>query len=162
MAPENLEIVVHPRSFNRSGSGNITGPIWITHGRRDEKPSAFPEESWDDFPVVILGWWLSALAGVGQEEVECSFMDGPYEFTVRDVGSTLLRVRCLGRGINAGELVADFVTPAATLHGAVRDAAAAALSECDRRGWAGRDVEELRLAHASAVRASLYPSKRPA
>ncbi len=146
MALERVDIVVDTRSFNRSGSGTITGPIWLTHGRRDEKQSAFPGERWDDFPVIILGWWLSALAGGAREEVACSFMDGPYEFTVKDAGDTLLRLRCLGRGIDAGEVVADFQTPATALYDAVRGAAAAALAECDRRGWAGRDVEELRRA----------------
>ena len=158
MAPERVGVVVHTRSFDRSGSGSITGPIWLTHARRDETLSAFPGENWDDFPVVILGWWLSALARADCEEAECSFMDGPYEFMAKKEGDTLLRVRCFRRRLNADELVADFTTPASALYDAVRSAAAAALSECDRRGWAGRDVDELRRAHSAAVRSALRPS----
>jgi hypothetical protein len=147
LAPERFEIVVRPASLDRSGSGSTTGPIWMRHAARDEAPQDFPETNWSDFPVVILAWWLDALAaleGAEVEEATCTFMDGPFEFRVAPAEPTLARVRCFGRGIDADELVADFRASAATLRKAVRAAAAAVLDECDRRGWAGRDVPELR------------------
>jgi len=78
-------------------------------------------------------------------------MDGPYEFVVSDAGNTLLRVKCVERGLNAHDVVADFVTPAVALLGSVRGAATDALAECDRRGWAGGDIEELRNALAPSA-----------
>jgi hypothetical protein len=155
LAPERFEIVVRPASLDRSGSGRITGPVWVRHARRGEAPQDFPEENWSDFPVVILAWWLDALAALESAEVEeatCTFMDGPFEFRVARAEPTLLHVRCFGRGIDADDPVADFRAPAAGLHNAVRAAADAVLAECDRRGWAGRDVPELRRARESGRR----------
>ena len=151
LAPEHVEIVVAPASLDRSGSSSVTGSIWLRHGRRDEPYEAFPEADWTDFPVVILAWWLDAFAALESSdatEAECRFMDGPFEFHLMTDAPTLLRVRCLGRGITPGEVVADFRTPAASVREALHRAANAVLAECDRRGWRGRDVEQLRRARA--------------
>lgn len=152
MAPEHVEVVVAPRSFDRSTPGAITGPIWLRHGRRGERRADFPEAGWTDFPVRILGGWLDDLAGLAGgavAEAPCHFMDGPYEFTVADAGRSLLRLRCARRDLDELALVAEFDTPAAAFFDALRSAATAALAECERRGWTDRDVDDLRRALAS-------------
>lgn len=152
MSPESVEIVVVPRSLDRSTAGGITGPIWLRHGGCAERAADFPEANWVDFPVVILGWWLTELgmlARGGTKRAACRFMDGPVYFTAADAGPTLLRVRCLERRMNMdGDAVeAEFVVVAAKLYASVRAAALAVLAECDRRGWSDdRDVDALRRA----------------
>jgi hypothetical protein len=144
MAPERVEFVIVPHSFHRSRSGSITGPIWLRHGGRDEHASDFPEVNWIDFPVVILGWWLERLDALGNGGTECSFMDGPFEFTVSDLGNALARVCCFERRIRERVPVADFQTHVSLLRASLRSAAESALAECDRREWSGSDVERLR------------------
>jgi hypothetical protein len=151
MGPEHVEIVVVPSSFDRARSGAITGPVWLRHGRRDVPPTDFPEANWTDFPIVILGWWLEALRSPRGAEVECSFMDGPFEFTVSGPMDTLARVCCFGRGIEAKVPVVEFFVPVRMLITSLLSAAASALAECDRRGWAGSDVEQLRALLRSAA-----------
>lgn len=43
----------------------------------------FPEEKWDDFSVVVLGWWLQEACCIkpGRRSI-FRFMDGPYYFEV--------------------------------------------------------------------------------
>ena len=59
----------------------VVGPIWL-----ELDGQTFPDDGWDDFPVVILGWWLNAvkplIANEGTE-CECLFMDGRYKFKVK-------------------------------------------------------------------------------
>lgn len=56
------------------GGGRVTCPIWI---EVDGNP--FPEEGWDDFSVVLLGWWITA-ASSGDVTSCFLFMDGPFRF----------------------------------------------------------------------------------
>ena len=161
MAPEHVELVVVPSSFDRSRSGAITGPIWLRHSGRNGHVGDFPEAGWIDFPVVILGWWLEALGALECGTIECSFMDGPFEFTVSDFNNTLARVRCFGRGIEAKVPVADFQAPVSMLRASLRSAAVSALAECDRRKWTSPDVEQLRASLGSAAEPVAAGDVRP-
>lgn len=147
MSPEHIEVVVAPRSFDRSISGTITGRIWFEHQARNAASVAFPEREWSDFPVIILGWWLQELGAFVRGErpdVTCEFMDGAFECRISRAGATLVRVRCVGRYLDGDREIASFVARERDLFQSVGGAAAAALAECDRRRWSGRDVEELR------------------
>jgi hypothetical protein len=142
---ERTEVVVEPRSLDRSGGDSVTGPIWLRHGRRDEQPTAFPGEGWTDFPVIVAAWWLAALNPLLRGDglrAACRFMDGPYEFSVLDVGESLVEVHCTGSK--------RFHARKDQLHASVRDAAEGLLSECGRRGWSGPDIEVLTQALAEA------------
>src|SRR5262245_65003096 len=58
----------------------VSGPIWL-----EMDGQAFPIDAWYDFPVVILGWWLSNLKPLVTNQsmsCECPFMDGHYRFDV--------------------------------------------------------------------------------
>lgn len=59
----------------------VTGPIWL-----ELDGSSFPAREWDDFPVAILGFWLTNLKPLlltQAAECDCPFMDGPYSFYVQ-------------------------------------------------------------------------------
>lgn len=44
----------------------------------------FPEEKWDDFSTIVLGWWLKeAISVASNEKSTFSFMDGPYYFEAK-------------------------------------------------------------------------------
>jgi hypothetical protein len=74
-----IETVVRPETLSIE-SGKIVGEIFVTG-----EEIHFPERGWNDFPVIVLGWWLTALqrppTGLGVQIFR--FMDGPYEFVVR-------------------------------------------------------------------------------
>lgn len=62
-------------TFNVTNTGTITGVIFI---EIDNK--YFPEENWNDFPVIILNWWLEK--AITNIEGEYRFMDGPFRFNI--------------------------------------------------------------------------------
>lgn len=139
-----MDIALEPKAFARAQSGAITGPIWLRH-----EGIAFPEKGWSDFPVIVLGWWLTQLLALGQgaRSALCSFMDGPYDFSVSTEAPGLFRLKLTQRGAKTNSLVSEFTIDASALRASLLAAAASTLAECDRRGWSGRDVEDLHELH---------------
>jgi hypothetical protein len=141
-----VDIALEPKAFEQSKSGAITGPIWIHHEATD-----FPERGWSDFPVRILSWWLDAIGNLnrGAKDAVFSFMDGPFEFKVSDGQPGGFRVQLIERRLDTQSIVLEFGVSLQALQTSLHLAAASALVECDRRGWAGQDVENLRSFAAS-------------
>ena len=72
--PTDIQLDLDSLAF--TGSGSVTGRIWIRLGS-----NTFPESGWSDFPVVLLTWWLgemSRLHGQSSELAVLRFMDGPF------------------------------------------------------------------------------------
>jgi hypothetical protein len=107
---------------------------------------AFPIDAWYDFPVVILGWWLSNLKPLVTNQsmsCECRFMDGPYRFdvTVRKRGNwavTFVRdeldgeKRLLEKEVDPQILISEVISAANTV-----------VSLCRRNGWESSDLTTL-------------------
>lgn len=73
-------INVSPETFHMYESGSIVGHIWVEIGE-----SSFPSRAWDDFPVVIMGWWLENVTSLWSgTKTHCDFlfMDGPFYFDI--------------------------------------------------------------------------------
>jgi hypothetical protein len=116
-------------------SGQITGDIaiWI-----DDTP--FPEARWSDFPIALLGAWLSAAGRVQRGEAHectCYFMDGPFAFRMRaaDDGMWILEPLADHRAADDPVLV-----PADAFMASLMAAAEAALVYSASQGWATRDL----------------------
>jgi len=119
----------------------VSGPIWL-----EMDGQAFPIDAWYDFPVVILGWWLSNLKPLVTNQsmsCECPFMDGPYRFDVtarkhRDWVVTFIRdeldgeKRLLEKGIDPQVLISEVISAANTV-----------VSLCRRNGWESSDLTTL-------------------
>jgi hypothetical protein len=120
----------------------ITGPLFLELGG-----SAFPAPGWNDFPVVILGWWIRAvleLQGTGAACC-CRFMDGPFEFEVKRAGP-VWELRLVERRVATVQVLrVERVSPAEVLL-AIHAAADALLKVCKERSWSSRDVDELQAA----------------
>ena len=73
-----MKIVIDDNSnLSQGSSGLITGNIYF-----EENNEFFPEEGWNDFPVIVLGWWIySFLSFVRQnsETFEFCFMEGAFK-----------------------------------------------------------------------------------
>jgi hypothetical protein len=116
----------------------VSGPIWLEMGGQ-----AFPIDAWYDFPVVILGWWLSNLKPLVTNQstnCECPFMDGPYRFDVtvrkrRDWTVTFIRDELAGEK----RLLEDEVDPQ-TLISEVISAANLAIEVCKQNEWISDDL----------------------
>jgi len=94
--PESFEIIVLPESFHIT-STNMHGSIWVTDGKNH-----FPEENWDDFVIVVLGWWittvLSLIDGVNNNS-DMQFMDGSFHIRIiADEG--VWKLECIAGYIN--------------------------------------------------------------
>src|SRR5689334_16473746 len=75
-----IKVEVLPDTLIRRSSGSIIGHIWTTI-----EDWSFPNQGWNDFPVVILSWWSEALLTLSAGEndrARFSFMDGPYFFEI--------------------------------------------------------------------------------
>jgi hypothetical protein len=141
-APASIEIDLS--TLERSESGTITGVIHLHLGSQ-----AFPETSWNDFPVVIVGWWLDALHRLrdgSANHAECRFMDGPCLFNVQPAGQSWRL-----EAVHHDEVVqVELVDPQLLWRSAVSTAHDLVIV-CQQRGWEGRDVQVLahRLKRAS-------------
>ena len=65
-----LEVVLNATSLYRAPNGRVGGRMYLRLGDR-----TFPDETWFDFPIPVLGWWLASAREVSScSRAECSFM----------------------------------------------------------------------------------------
>lgn len=133
-----VEVSVDIPSLSRGSSGNITGVIFLTDGIK-----RFPEPTWNDFPVIIVGSWLEALHELRRsgKSASCRFMDGPFEVRVSSDSNSAWRVDWLD-GEAKQPSWSTSVTPAAFLN-SVQAAGRALVAACQNRGWHSQEVETL-------------------
>jgi hypothetical protein len=129
-------IQVNSESFQKRL--NITGEIWL-----DLDGFSFPSKSWSDFPVIILSWWVDALALLRSEDRgEFLFMDGPHHFEVmRNADRYLLR--CFNHSHDTEECVWSNSINRDELFSSVLSSATTVVRECRERGWVTADTVAL-------------------
>jgi hypothetical protein len=139
-------MVVEPGSVSVRPSGPATANVWLSLAGCE-----FPMRGWNDFAVVILGWWATALLrllrNVSTRET-VNFMDGPYSVEVSRTPSGMLHLRALegstrNREMATGEVEANpFVLGLISQSRGVLDA-------CRRQGWWSNDAQTLESALAA-------------
>jgi hypothetical protein len=135
-----VEVVVETSRLARGRTGSITGPVYLRF-----EGGAYPDEGWNDFPVVILGWWLQGITTLVTGEGESfsgRFMDGPYEFTVRRL--TAQEAEISWRSSQTPPRTIDVPV----LLQSMAAAGASVVLACRSNGWQGADVEALERAVA--------------
>ena len=124
-----------------SPSGKVSGGIWLRLGDLD-----FPERGWNDYPVVLLAWWLEAMDKLQSGSVtkaECNFMDGPWHFEVEPAGGNW-RLRLLdGHKKGSATLVGEGMVVPAELVKQTLAAAREVVAECRRHSWKPADLPAL-------------------
>src|SRR5213595_3106402 len=111
---------IDPATIEIAASGSITGAIWL---HADD--IAFPETDWNDFVVVVLGWWTNeaaALIAGGKTRGELMFMDGPFSVSIVPHGDAW-KLDCFRRKRNGTALEHSFLTEAVVLADALVRAA---------------------------------------
>jgi hypothetical protein len=133
-----LEILVSPESLHK-GARSITGQCAVRAGGE-----VFPEREWSDFVVVVLGWWLRALAAAeAGEAAELSFMDGPYRVRVEPINGGAARLEFVHERLSGTTSEAQATVSLRQALEACQLAASTVLDACHERGWSGPEVEEL-------------------
>ncbi|WP_147445575.1 hypothetical protein [Corallococcus aberystwythensis] len=110
MAGPMLTVHVDPNTLAMSASGMISGVILL----RGEE-SSFPDDAWNDAPVVLLKWWLEELTGLQSGHAAtacCHFMDGPFSFDV-SLSDGEFMLRCQRQRQHATQVVLESRVPSA-------------------------------------------------
>ena len=77
-----ISLIINPDSIRVSKS-KISTQIFSEIYFQLNDGTFFPEEKWDDFAVVILGWWLQEALSINTDNKHIfNFMDGPYYLEV--------------------------------------------------------------------------------
>ena|ERR1044072_1049613 len=119
---------------------NITGEIWL-----EVAGFEFPEKHWNDFPVIILGWWLDSihlLWSGGAKSGTCLFMDGSYAYVISKENDAFI-LRCYSQTFPMKGIEWEGLVNLTSLLQQVLNAASTILKECGKRGWKTTDTEGL-------------------
>jgi len=138
-----MRIVFDESTLEQSdnASRSITAVLYF-----DFNGFCFPAERWNDFAVVIIGWWLGALeklARGAEREVILQFMDGPYWITLACEEGDAVLLRCTEDRRDAG-VVHEEYADLSELRTQLRKVARQIASACGRRGIESSDVDVLR------------------
>lgn len=133
-----FEVTVDMDSIQVSDSSVVTGGLWISLGGID-----FPEQDWNDFVVVVLGWWneniLSFLSG-DSHKCRCDFMDGPYSFEIKDSASEwVISLIQKDLAISSHSVTANLVLPE------LIEASNSVISFCDSKKLLTDDLSKLKV-----------------
>jgi hypothetical protein len=140
-------LIVDPSSIAFRSSGPATGDITLL---LDGGP--FPSAGWNDFVLVVLQAWISALVRLAQQTSQnerVHFMEGPYAVDVGPLRNGLVRLRAIERPHRERALVDVGILPL------MEDAMTATnhvLEACKRAGHKTADVDRLDAALAALSR----------
>lgn len=119
--------------------GVITGKIHVSN-----TTFSFPEAEWNDFVVVILGWWVAAAAQVldgTKPRDSLQFMDGPYSIEISHCsgGNVTLTLQASARR----RTVETWTCDPGAIHRELIRSAGAVLATCETKGWRTADTTTL-------------------
>jgi hypothetical protein len=137
-----MRLIFDPATIHQSRrGGSITGVIYYDFGAGRQ----FPETDWDDFPVVILNWWIEALeqVGEGSESVKFCFMDGPFWMTAVPEGEDNLLLSCVEDRRDVG-IRFEVLVHQGDLRRELMKVARSVSSACASAGIESADLNELR------------------
>lgn len=136
----NMQVRVDVSSLEISSLESITGRICI-----EIEEYYFPDPNWNDFPVVVLKWWLDSLKKLFRAgSAELHFMDGPYLVRLRGTDELGLQMLVAVHGLDT--IPPHRTEPIEPFHTSVKEAAAVIVRACEARGWHTHDTRALRSA----------------
>jgi hypothetical protein len=133
-------IVLKSNTVKRSNSGTISGVIYFDFGDYQ-----FPEIEWNDFVVVILGWWLEAAIRLSKgltSNEDLKFMDGPLQVRITNKDNMFCTIECIDSGRDSAVEYSKVVSIDELLSG-VRHAGNLLLDICKDNNWHSDDINLL-------------------
>lgn len=124
-----------------NASRSITGVLYF-----DFSGFHFPSEQWNDFAVVIITWWLSAIQKLERDierEVVLRFMDGPYYLRLAREDDATALLRCIEDRGPAGMVHEEYVN-VADMGAQLRRVARHIASACSRNGMESSELDALK------------------
>ena len=153
-----VEVRIKPESFTTaypsSITKNATGIIYFSSG-----DFAFPEDVWDDFPVIIVGWWLNALADYKQgfnDSVDLHFMDGDFLVRLSGKSNWETHIEMIQETSKGDKVHFSGTTDLITLYRSIDNAAASLIEFCEKQPREVPDYGELAKAKRRASDAFRY------
>jgi hypothetical protein len=135
-------LVTELGTLNVRTRGPATAGIWLVAGGLQ-----FPRVGWNDFVVVVLGWWSAALLrllGNNGATERVHFMEGPYAVEISKSRSGNLQLRMFA-GPSGGHEVAVGEADIQRFCGELATQSRELLYECRLREWWSADAEALAL-----------------
>lgn len=137
------KLIIEPASVVARPGKSATGNIWLKLEGCD-----FPARGWNDFIVVLMGWWANALLRLVRGDCTheiIPFMDGPYAVEVIMSSPGMLRFQAVqgqdrNMAIAFGEQSVDDFIKALIFQGQE------VLDACRRQSWWSKDAEILETA----------------
>ena len=130
-------VVMQEDTFQQHADGLITGIImWNLNG------TAFPDDEWNDFVVVILGWWTSALLRLlcnNSTAEMLDMMDGPFSVVCNGSGESV-SCQFVERRLHGAVAVASWAGKTRDLAREILAAGKYALRTCHEHGWTSSDI----------------------
>jgi hypothetical protein len=140
----NLSININEQNIYKSSgiSESILGEVSIKIG-----DIFFPEETWNDFVVIILGWWLKdvfSLLNNKKQEVKCYFMDGPYRFIIKFDKKRLFSISFIKEWSDSIECIAKINCEKELFISELLLKSDLVIDICKRNQWVSKDLEILK------------------
>jgi hypothetical protein len=152
-----FEVAVDPGRLDGASGGTISGSLAVRLGN-----TWFPERTWSDFPVIVLGWWLRECPGLAfGGNARFRFMDGPFQFNANAVGDGRVELESEDQRGDLPIRLVHATVPVSHVTTLVFRAAAQVLDACARHNWSNQDTEELRvLVEGAADQPTIRPVGR--
>lgn len=130
-------VCIDPNRCRRGTRGHVTGPLFV-----DINGYAFPHSTWDDFVVIVMGWWLSAVLPDAHRyaaNVRLQFMDGSYHIEICDSTSEHV-LKCFS---NDRLVRTETRFSMNSLRDSCLESARLLVRHCQSRNWSDGDIDHL-------------------
>lgn len=147
---KNVFLVTDPATLTISANQSATADI-----RLQIDGIHFPDPHWNDFAVVILGWWALALSRLTRGEStteQLYFMDGPYFVQVALASNGNLQFQAFRRGLEEPEARATGEEPMIQFVRQLVSQSRQFLKMCKQQRWWSEDAEVLKSSIAALGR----------
>lgn len=134
-------VKIQKSSFECSKNQLITGVIFF-----DFMDVQFPRKDWNDFVVIILNWWLSALTKISlgfSKSENLQFMDGPLFVSVKKIDNGICMIECADER-KGGYLEFSGQYQLNEVLSSVLQVAKDTYRICCENRWDGDDLDELK------------------
>ena len=134
-------VVVSPSTFDMSKHGSVTGVVYVKTGA-----SAFPDDHWSDFVVVVMSWWLPEVTSLqtgSSRTCSCNFMDGPFRFDIEALRADVWNCKLFGASEEKRPMMEVLVKPDSIIS-TLLSASELVIKTCDEKGWNVADLNTLK------------------
>ena len=136
-------------TLSKQPSGAITGVI---HLKLDE--ITFPESDWNDFVIVILGWWLRDIRSLIDEHSQsciCRFMDGPFQFEIEAAKPDAWVIRFVRRTRSRNEYLTERIAARQDIVDEMLATTKSVIDACLENEWDTVEISTLKENYASIL-----------